>query len=142
MWDVRRPMKYPSLLRRYLATTVDLLVVVGLLYLYAISPISKTPSGATATWPFWLFVLYEPVCNRFGTTIGQLLMGFRVRTLKNGRKVPLWRGFLRLFSKYLLGAISFIKMPVHKQRRALHDIISGTIVVEARGANETPSPAA
>lgn len=123
---------YPNLFRRYLATAIDLVVIGVLLYLYAQSPLSTTASGAVATWPLWLFVVYEPICNRFGTTIGQLAMGIRVRTYGDERKVPIWRGLIRVLSKYVLGAISFIKMPVHKQRRALHDIISGTIVVEAR----------
>jgi uncharacterized RDD family membrane protein YckC len=135
-------MNYPSLLRRYLATTIDVVLIIFVLYLYAQSPLSKTPSGSTAVWPMWLFAVYEPVCNRFGTTLGQLLMGFRVRTMKDRLKVPLWRGLVRLITKYLLGIVSFIKMPVHKQRRALHDIISGTIVVEARDANKPSTPVA
>ena len=138
--DVRRPLMYPSLLRRYLATTLDVIVIVLILMAYAQSPLSKTSAGS-ASWPALLFVVYEPVCNRLGTTLGQYVMGFRVRTMKDGRKVPLWRGFLRLFAKYLLGIISFIKMPVHKHRRALHDIISGTIAVEARFAQNWSSPA-
>lgn len=135
-------MKYPSLLQRYLATVIDVLAVLALFYLYAKSPLSRTEAGATAIWPLWLFVFYEPLCNRFATTLGQLLMGFRVRTLKGGRRVPLWRGFVRLFSKYILGAISFIRMPVHKQRRALHDIISGTIAIDARSEREQVQTAA
>jgi hypothetical protein len=54
--------------------------------------------------------------------------------MKGHERVPLWRGFIRVVTKYLLGIISFIRMPIQKQRRALHDIISGTIVLEARDA--------
>lgn len=132
-------MTYPSLLRRYLATSLDVIFIVLILYAYAQSPISKTASGSSS-WPVLLFLVYEPVCNRLGTTLGQYLMGFRVGTMKGNRRVPLWRGFVRLFSKYLLGVISFIKMPVHKHRRALHDIISGTIAVEARYAGAGVGP--
>jgi len=129
---------YPSLFQRYLATTIDVIFIIVLLYLYGQSPLARTASGTAATWPLWLFVVYEPVCNRCGTTLGQFLMGFRVRTINEHRKVPLWRGFVRLFSKYLLGALSFIRMPVHRQRRALHDIISGTIAIDGR-LDATPS---
>ena len=125
-------MNYPSLLRRYVATVIDLLVILFVFFLYAKSPLYDASASVSATWPLWLYVVYEPVCNRYATTVGQLLMGFRVRTYKEHRRVPLWRGLVRLVTKYLLGAISFIKMPVHKQRRALHDIISGTIVVSKR----------
>ena len=135
-------MKYPSLFQRYLASTIDVVFILFLLYLYAKSPLSKTASGATAVWPMWLFVIYEPLCNRCGTTLGQFLMGFRVRTMKEHKRVPIWRGFVRVFSKYFLGAISFIKMPIHKQRRALHDIIAGTIAINAGAQNEPVPPAA
>jgi uncharacterized RDD family membrane protein YckC len=135
-------MNYPSLLQRYVATVIDAIAIFFLFYLYAKSPFSEATTGASATWPLWLFVVYEPICNRYATTLGQFLMGFRIRTMVGGRRVPLWRGFVRLLSKYGLGAISFIKMPVHKQRRALHDIISGTIAVNARSPQEPASPAA
>jgi len=133
---------YPSLLRRYLATVADVVFIFALIYIYAQTPLSRTEFGASAWWPLLLFALYEPVCTRAGSTIGQFLLGFRVRTIKGGRKVPVWRGIVRLFSKYLLGVVSFIKMPVHRQRRALHDIISGTIVIEAKPNQDWPSPAA
>jgi uncharacterized RDD family membrane protein YckC len=134
--------KYPSLLQRYVATLIDVIAVVFLLYLYAKSPLSRTATGATATWPMWLFVVYEPLCNRYATTFGQLLMGFRVRTIDGHKKVPLWRGLVRLITKYILGVISFIKMPIHKQRRALHDIISGTIALNTRSKSEPVPPVA
>jgi uncharacterized RDD family membrane protein YckC len=135
-------MKYPSLLQRYLATLIDVIAILFLFYLYAKSPLSQTATGASATWPLWLFVVYEPICNRYATTLGQLLMGFRVRTFQGERKVPLWRGFVRLFTKYILGAISFIRMPIHKQRRALHDIISGTIAINTGSKSEPVPPVA
>jgi uncharacterized RDD family membrane protein YckC len=85
-------------------------------------------------WPLFLFVVYEPLCNRYAMTVGQFLMRFRVRTVQGHKRVPLWRGFIRVITKYLLGVISFIRMPIQKERRALHDMIAGTIVLEARDA--------
>jgi len=135
-------MKYPSLLRRYMATMIDLLVILLIFYLYAQSPLYDSDSGVAATWPLWLYVAYEPLCNRYATTVGQLLMHFRVRTIDGNRRVPLWRGLVRVVSKYLLGVISFIRMPVQKQRRALHDIIAGTLVMEVRDVEANHKPAA
>lgn len=122
-------MEYPSLLRRYLASAIDILAILFLFFLYSRSPLHGGDGTESATWPLWLLLAYEPVLNRYGTTLGQLLMRFRVRTISGNRRVPLWRGLIRLISKYLLGAISFLKMPVQKQRRALHDVISGTIAL-------------
>ena len=124
-------MAYPSLLRRYVATLIDVMTILGIIYLYVRSPLFRAWESATAAWPLGLFVVYEPICNRYFTTLGQFLMHFRVRTFKGNKRVPLWRGLVRVIAKYLLGILSFIRMPMHKQRRALHDIISGTIVIEA-----------
>lgn len=125
-------MTYPSLLRRYLAAVVDLFVVLFVLYLFAHSPLFNKDTSAEVMWPLLLFVVYEPLCNRYGMTVGQFLFRFRVRTLEGHKRVPLSRGLVRVVTKYLLGILSFIRMPVQKQRRAIHDIISGTIVLDAR----------
>lgn len=129
-------MAYPSLLRRYLATVIDVVAILFLLYLFGHSPLYNEHSGASAAWAMLLFVVYEPLWNRYATTLGQLIMRFRVRTVNGYQRVPLWRGFVRVVTKYVLGLLSFIRMPVQKQRRALHDIISGTIVIDARNASD------
>ncbi len=126
-------MTYPSLVRRYVATTVDVIAIIFIFYIYAQSPLYIAHDGVTAVWPLWLFVLYEPICNRYLTTLGQFVMHFRVRTYVGHKRVPVWRGIVRVLAKYALGALSFFRMPMQKQRRALHDIISGTIVIEAGG---------
>jgi len=122
-------MRYPSLLRRVLATQIDVFVILFLLYLFAHSPFYN---GEVETyWPLWLFILYEPVCTRYLCTLGQFLLRFRVRTFSDHSKVPLWRGLVRVLVKYLLGILSFLLMPRQPQRRAFHDLIAGTIVLEA-----------
>ena len=123
-------MVYPSLLRRFLAAQIDILVVLFLLYLYGHSPLYD--GRAETIWPMWLFVLYEPVFTRYGCTLGQLLMRFRVRTFPAQGKVPIWRGLVRVCVKYLLGILSFFLMPRQPQRRAIHDLIAGTIVLDER----------
>ena len=125
-------MQYPSLFRRYLASTIDIVTILFMFYLFAQSPLYDPRDKASTTWPVLLLVVYEPVLNRYATTVGQLLLRFRVRTLAGHRRVPLWRGFVRVMSKYLLGIFSFLLLPIQKQRRALHDIVSGTIVLDAR----------
>ena len=126
-------MSYPNLFRRYFGTQIDVLVVLFCLYLYGHSP--WYDSATPTYWPMWLFLLYEPICTRFGCTLGQYVMRFRVRTINGHFKVPIWRGLVRVVVKYLLGLISFIRMPRQAQRRALHDLASGTIVLDARDAS-------
>jgi len=66
-------------------------------------------------------------------------MNIRVRTEPEIERVPVSRRFLRLFVKYLLGIISFVFMPAHRQKRALHDLAAGTIVVDARSVAQLRS---
>jgi uncharacterized RDD family membrane protein YckC len=125
-------MKRPGHFRRYLASTVDIVIILFMSYLFTQSPLYDPHDKASTTWPLLLLVVYEPVLNRYAITVGQLLLRFRARTLAGHRRVPLWRGFVRVMSKYLLGIFSFVLMPIQEQRRALHDIVSGTIVLDAR----------
>ena len=63
-------------------------------------------------------------------------MGIRVRTEPDIERVPVLRTFIRLYFKYLLSIISFAFMPAHRQKRALHDLAAGTIVVDARSVTQ------
>lgn len=129
-------MTYPNLLRRYTAAAIDVAVVIFIIYLGSrVGLAADSDANSTVKWPLLLFIVYEPIGNRFGATIGQLLMRFRVRTFNGQKRVPIWRGIIRVFAKYLLGIISFVRMPVQKQRRALHDFLSGTIVLELAEVN-------
>jgi len=59
-------------------------------------------------------------------------MRFRVRTVPDHRMVPVWRGLLRSMLKLMLGLLSFLSMPFRTDRRALHDLAAGTIVLDIR----------
>lgn len=63
-------------------------------------------------------------------------MRIRVRTEPGIERVPVLLTFIRLVVKYLLGIISFAFMPAHREKRALHDLAAGTIVVDARSVTE------
>jgi uncharacterized RDD family membrane protein YckC len=73
--------------------------------------------------------LYEPLCTSRLCTVGQWLLNVRVRTLATGRRISIPQAYVRLVIKVLLGWISFFSIPFSRQRRGIHDIGSGTIVV-------------
>ena len=57
------------------------------------------------------------------------------------RYIALWIDLaVRLVVKDLLGVISFFLLPRQKQRRALHDLASGTIMLEASDAKRLSAP--
>ena len=84
--------KYPTILRRYLSTFIDGLIVLFLFIL--ISSLLQSESTAVTTTRvvivLILFFIYEPFCTSKICTIGQKLTGVRVRNqdnLENNQKV-------------------------------------------------------
>ena len=124
-------MKYPNILRRYLATLLDLFAWWCLIYAMSRVP-SITEHGTLAYSLFGLsFLLYEPLLTTYACTLGQAIMRIRVRTKEELKRVRLDQAFGRMIVKYLLGAVSFLTVPARKDRRAIHDLASNTIVIEA-----------
>jgi uncharacterized RDD family membrane protein YckC len=124
-------MKYPNLLRRYLATVLDLFALWCILYAISRTP-ALTERDALAYSIFAVsLLLYEPLLTTYACTLGQAVMRIRVRTVGNLTRIGLDQAFGRLIVKYLLGIISLLTVPARQDRRAIHDLSSGTIVIEA-----------
>ena len=136
--DVRghlEPARYPNLLRRYLAALIDGVIVILLIVL-----MGRLASYLGRDQGFALFLaaiavaLYEPFLTAFLFTVGQGVMRFRVRDLETGARVPLGRVYLRVVVKAVLGIVSFLTLPARRDRRAIHDLAAGTLVLEASDA--------
>ena len=75
--------------------------------------------------------VYEPVSMTLGCTLGNYLMKIRVRKFENaGKKINLVQAYIRLIVKFFLGWLSFITIGFNKEKRAIHDLAAGTIVIE------------
>jgi uncharacterized RDD family membrane protein YckC len=129
---------YPSILRRYLSTVIDFVVIFGLMFAFLKSPFFEPESSDPAVWFLVLIVVFEPVLTAFACTPGQLLMNLRVRSVKTLRRPSLLATTLRWLVKMLLGVISIIFIPSQKQRRGLHDIAAGTIVLYGSSPHALP----
>ncbi len=84
-----------------------------------------------------LYLLYQFVGNALGATAGKRLMGIRVVS-KDGEPLGLFRSLARALGYALstpLFNFGFIIALFHPESRALHDILSGSLVVEARPKN-------
>ena len=74
---------------------------------------------------------YEPGCTAFGATLGQRLLKFRVRRATDPtRPISLPAAWVRYVVKLTLGIVSFLAMLFTHCRRAIHDIVSGSIVLD------------
>jgi len=123
--------KYPNVLRRYLATVLDFFAWWCLIYAMSRVP-SITEHGTLAYSIFGLsFLFYEPMLTTYACTFGQAIMRIRVRSKEGLKRVRLDQAFGRMIVKYLLGIVSFLTVPARADRRAIHDLAADTIVIEA-----------
>lgn len=122
----------PSLKTRFFSMLIDgvciLLMAYGLSVLF--SAIGEVP-GFVRGITFALFlVLYEPILISLGCTIGQSFMNIRVRSFRNPeKKLNFLFGLARFTIKILLGWLSFITVTFNENRRAIHDMASGSIMI-------------
>jgi uncharacterized RDD family membrane protein YckC len=125
--------KYPSILRRYLATSIDVTLVLSAFSAFIC--LSQMNNGIASTIEFWIGIAvilsYEPVLTGTLCTLGQRVTGVRIRRLESGGRISIPDAYLRTITKLLLGYISFFFIPVTRKRRALHDFIARSVVVYA-----------
>jgi uncharacterized RDD family membrane protein YckC len=123
----------PTILRRYLSTFIDgmLVLAISIALSFAIKADSTFASSARMAVYILMFLCYEPIFTSRYCTIGQKLTGIRVRTVMTLEKISIPAAFLRIFVKIFLGFISLLTIPITKDRRAVHDFASGTIVIMA-----------
>jgi uncharacterized RDD family membrane protein YckC len=129
-------------LARFTAAAIDLVLVAGVLTIFAyaliaINPITGLPTNTQRGFDATLFmgvilaVVYDIVCEAlFGTTIGKLALGLHVRALRD-RRVGFGRAFARIVLRPLdllvVGGV-LAMLPGH---RRLGDLAAGTIVTRA-----------
>lgn len=88
--------------------------------------------------PDWLtiaivvgIILYEPLCMAIGCTLGNYLKGIRVRKVSNPTsRISVFQAILRYPFKLSLGWISFLTIHTNPKRRAIHDLVSGSVMIK------------
>jgi uncharacterized RDD family membrane protein YckC len=78
-----------------------------------------------------LFIAYEPLCMTLGSTLGNYLKGIRVRKDSDSTKrINILQAIMRYPVKVLLGWISFLTISSNPKRRAIHDLVSGSVMIK------------
>lgn len=78
-----------------------------------------------------LIFRYPVFLTLYSATIGHKIMRIKVMNLKHkDRKLNLLQGFIRIFTKYFLGWMSFITINFNPGHRAIHDYFSSSIVIK------------
>lgn len=124
--------KFPSLLQRLQSTFVDFIVI--LFFIIVFSQVSDLFENFPTELRIAFLIgvsLYEPICTALGFTVGHYLLGIRVRKENNtDEKINILYAIVRYIFKVALGWVSFITIHSNEKRRAIHDMVSGSVMIK------------
>lgn len=139
MEDVKEPIsnesseKYPLLIDRIQSTFVDMFFIIVLMFVFAaiLDRCNDVPNWVRIVLFVGIFIVYEPLCTTLGFTLGNYIKGIRVRQFDNStRKINFLQAFVRYILKVALGWLSFLTIHSVKKRRAIHDMVSGSVMIK------------
>jgi uncharacterized RDD family membrane protein YckC len=125
--------KYPSLSDRIQSSFIDLILLVALMFVFAniLDKFSTVPDWIRIAMFAGLFIVYEPLLMTLGCTLGNYIKGIRVRKMSDtAKRINILQAIVRYPIKILLGWISFVTIHFNPKRRAIHDLVSGTVMVK------------
>jgi uncharacterized RDD family membrane protein YckC len=124
---------YPSILRRYIASSIDVILVLSALIVFGY--MYQGDAGIHLTIGMWIgaFIIlsYEPILTSKLCTLGQRITGISIRNSESRGRISFLNAYLRTIIKLLLGIVSFVSIPITRKRRALHDFVARSVVVYA-----------
>ncbi|MES1198207.1 MAG: RDD family protein, partial [Chitinophagaceae bacterium] len=66
-----------------------------------------------------------------GFTLGNFIKGIRVRQYSNKvKRINIFQAILRYIFKIALGWLSFITIHSNPEKRAIHDFVSGSVMIK------------
>lgn len=125
--------KYPQLTDRVQATFIDTILIVIMMFVFAgiLDKFENVPDWVRISLFVSLFMIYEPLCMTLGFTLGNYIKGIRVKKYADSTKrINILQAFIRYPIKVLLGWISFLTINRNAKRRAIHDLVSGSVMIK------------
>ena len=133
---------YAGILRRSAATLIDVGVVVALVVYILQAPLFPGSPWANTFVAVAVVLLYEPVLSAYLFTVGQALMGTRVRQSDTFLRISLGKAYKRFALKYIASILGAASAPMAQgaarvsvwprgDHNAIHDLQAGTVVVRA-----------
>jgi uncharacterized RDD family membrane protein YckC len=124
---------YPLLMDRFQSTFIDTILIIILMFAFAsvLDKFPNVPDWVRIVMFVGLFIVYEPLCMTIGATLGNYVKGIRVRKNSDSTKrINFFQAIIRYPIKVLLGWISFLTIHTNPQRRAIHDLVSGSVMIK------------
>jgi uncharacterized RDD family membrane protein YckC len=125
--------KYPQLSERIQSAFIDMLLIIVMMFVIAsvLDKYEHVEDWVRIALFASLFIVYEPVCMTLGSTLGNYIKGIRVRKDSNSsRRINLLQALVRYPVKFFLGWLSFITIHSNPKRRAIHDLVSGSVMIK------------
>ncbi len=130
--------QYPLLIDRVQSTFIDTLFLIVMMFVASnvLDQFEHVPDWVRIAIVIVLFVVYEPLSTSLGATLGNFIKGIRVRKVSdNTKNINLFQALYRYIIKLMLGWISFLTIHSNKERRAIHDMAAGTVMIKKRAQN-------
>ena len=124
-------MNYSGFWRRFLALAIDgIILAIPSLVFTGLSRNFLTSMAASAVLGFFYYPIFES--SIMSATPGKALMRMTVVTV-TGERVTFKTGALRWICRYLslvMFYVGYLMQPFTEKKQTLHDMISGTVVVD------------
>jgi uncharacterized RDD family membrane protein YckC len=125
--------EYPALSDRIQSTFIDTFSII--LMMFAFSSVLESFNNVSDWIRILLFItvwiIYDPLCTTLGCTIGNYVKGIRVRQRDNHYlRISFLQALTRYILKIFLGWLSFLTIHSNAERRALHEMVVGSVVVK------------
>lgn len=127
--------EYPSLMKRYQSLFIDFLFALFCMFgvVALLDKFGDIPGWVRFAAFIFLWAVYEPLCTALGCTLGNYLMGIRVRQFNNtSKRINIFQAYLRWLIKLILGWLSFLAIHSNPQKRAFHDLVAGSVMITAK----------
>jgi len=124
--------EYPSLSARLQSIFIDMIFLIVLMIATSslLDHFPNAPGWIRAVAFIAIFAIYEPACLAFGCTIGNYIKGIRVKKFADtNSRINILQALLQYIVKLSLGWISFLTMHSNPERRAIHDMASGSVMI-------------
>ena len=125
--------EYPSISDRIQSTFIDTFFIIIMMFVFAtvLDNFETAPDWVRIILFVGVWILYDPLCTSYGCTIGNYIKDIRVRNRdSHSQKISLLNAFIRYVTKIMLGWLSFLTMHTNREKRALHDVFAGSVMVK------------
>ena len=124
---------YPELKDRIQSTFIDTFFLLILMFVFAavLDKFENVPDWIRIAMFVGLFIVYEPLFTALGCTLGNFIKGIRVRKYRDAtQKINIFQAIIRYPIKLILGWISFLTIGSNPERRAIHDLVAGSVMIK------------